>query len=129
MYGDPEFLVEYRSALLDMFAPGNDMAEATLRMVGDESPAGHRMKGADPEAVTAVAGAIPDLLMEVSRAVVYDNLQRPEPVGMTFSWQPDYEHSVTVWESPPTLISPGWINVVFKGRYPGDPHPIGPVTS
>jgi hypothetical protein len=129
MFGDPEFLVNNRGALLALFAPGNDMADTTQRMLSAESPLQRAMKGADPNDARIVAGALPRLLMEVSRAVVYDNLQRESPVGITFSWQPAYEHSVTVWESPPTSISPGWINVVFKGRYPGDPHPIGPVAS
>jgi hypothetical protein len=124
MFGDPDFLGSNREVLLELFAPGNDMTATTLRMVGEESPLGRQLKGADPIDVTAVASHLPALLMEVSRAVVYDNLQRSDPVGMTFSWQPDYEHSVTVCESPPTNISPGWINVIFKGRYPGDPHPV-----
>jgi hypothetical protein len=129
MFGDPEFLVANRDLLLEIFAPGNDMAAATFRMVGEESPLGHAMKGADPDDVTEVAAALPALLLEVSRAVVFDNVSREEPVGMTFSWQPDYEHSVTVWESPPTHVSPGWINVVFKGRYPGDTHPMDRATA
>ena len=128
MCGDPEFLAANRDLLVGIFAPGNDMTVATRRMVGEESPLGYAMKGADPDDVKEVADALPALLLEVSRAVVYDNLQRADPVGMTFSWQPDYEHSVTVWESPRTHLSPGWINIVFKGRYPGDPHPIGPTT-
>jgi hypothetical protein len=129
MFGDPEFLVTNRDVLLEIFAPGNNMADATFRMIGEDSPIGYPMHGADPEDVTEVAAALPPLLMEVSRAVVFDNLQRAEPVGMTFSWQPDYEHSVTVWESPPTQVSPGWINVVFKGRYPGDTHPMDRTTA
>jgi len=31
---------------------------------------------------------------------------------------------VTVWESPPTDATPGWITVLITGRYPKDKHPI-----
>ena len=45
------------------------------------------------------------------------NLEREEPFGMTFAWAPAYDWELTVWESPPTDISPGWITVLIKGRW------------
>ena len=88
MFGDPEFLVDNRDALSELFAPGKDMADTTRHMLSAESPLQRAMKGADPNDARVVADALPRLLMEVSRAVVYDNLQREAPVGITFSWQP-----------------------------------------
>jgi hypothetical protein len=129
MFGIPEFLERNRPVLLDLFRPSDRpegtpdrLVETTLLLLGDESPLGEASK-------TLISGALLDLSrnnhprFEAERAAVYRNLQREKPYGMTFAWAPGYDYEVTVWESPPTAASPGWITVLIKTRYPSDPHP------
>lgn len=126
MLGDPEFLKDpdRRNQLARLYEPTVDLGEITAQMIGDDSPLGYAMRGADPSTIGTILSHLPESVLEAARAVVYRNLQRETPLGMTFAWLPAYEHEITVCESPATKSSPGWITVVIKGRYPADPHPV-----
>ena len=131
MYGDPQFLKEHRETLLPLYGAAADpmqgaadLARSTERMLGDDSPLGEAIAGADPQRVSKALQQLPATILEAQRAVVHRNLQRAEPYGMTFAWAPGYDAELTVWESPPTSASPGWITVLMRSRYPADSHPV-----
>jgi hypothetical protein len=125
LFGDPTLLVQHRDQLVALFQPGADHSAIAGLLTSPESPVdGELPGGADSGMVGRYAGRLPETIMEVSRAVVYQNLQRETPLGMTFAWMPAYEHEITVCESPATEFTPGWITILMRGRYPGDPHPI-----
>ena len=125
MLGDPELLRRDRDNLLNLFRPGQTINE----MVGVadtvlSSAMGDSVPGADPSRIAQLLRGEPPTIIEAQRAVVRRNLEREEPFGMTFAWAPAYDWELTVWESPPTDISPGWITVLIKGRYPSDQQPV-----
>ena len=125
MLGDPELLRRDRDNLLNLFRPGQTVNE----MVGVadtvlSSAMGDSVPGADPSRIAQLLRGEPPTIIEAQRAVVRRNLEREEPFGMTFAWAPAYDWELTVWESPPTDISPGWITVLIRGRYPNDRQPV-----
>ena len=131
MFGDTDFLRDNRESLLEMYAPSAShedavasLARNTERMLGTDSPLGEAIKNVEPSRIARILEQQPATIMEAQRAVVHANLQRTEPYGMTFAWAPGYDYEVTVWESPPTDATPGWITVLIKSRYPKDKHPI-----
>jgi len=124
--GDPEYLRRDRVNLLDLFRPDqtvNDMVGMTERLLGGALEGGS-VTGADPAKIASLLKGEPPTIIEAQRAVVHRNLEREEPFGMTFAWAPAYDWELTVWESPPTEISPGWITVLIKSRYPSDEQPV-----
>jgi len=124
--GDPEYLRRDRVNLLDLFRPDqtvNDMVGMTERLLGGALEGGS-VTGADPAKIASLLKGEPPTIIEAQRAVVHRNLEREEPFGMTFAWAPAYDWELTVWESPPTEISPGWITVLVKSRYPSDEQPV-----
>jgi hypothetical protein len=124
--GDPEYLRRDRVNLLNLFRPGqtvNDMVDMTARLLGGALEGG-TVTGADPTKIAALLKGEPPTIIEAQRAVVQRNLEREEPFGMTFAWAPAYDWELNVWESPPTEISPGWITVLVKSRYPSDQQPV-----
>jgi hypothetical protein len=124
--GDPEYLRRDRVNLLNLFRPGqtvNDMVDMTAQLLGG-ALAGGTVTGADPTKIAALLKGEPPTIIETQRAVVQRNLEREEPFGMTFAWAPAYDWELNVWESPPTEISPGWITVLVKSRYPSDQQPV-----
>jgi len=124
--GDPEYLRLDRVNLLDLFRPDqtvNDMVGMTERLLGGALEGGS-VTGADPAKIASLLKGEPPTIIEAQRAVVHRNLEREEPFGMTFAWAPAYDWELTVWESPPTEISPGWITVLVKSRYPSDEQPV-----
>lgn len=128
MYGDPQFLKDNREALQSLYAPSADgaggVARSTETMLSESSPLGEAARGVDSGRVAEILLAMPPTIIEAQRAAVHANLQREAPYGMTFAWVPAYDHEVSVWESPPSTTSPGWITVLIRGRYPGDAHPL-----
>ena len=125
LFGDPTLLVQHRDQLLELFQPGADHNAVASLLSSADGPLQRDLPGeVDRATVGRYAGRLPATIMEVSRAVVYQNLQRETPLGMTFAWMPAYEHEITVCESPATGDTPGWITILMRGRYPGDPHPI-----
>jgi hypothetical protein len=125
VFGDPALLIEHRAALLERFAPNADHADIASYIVSAQGPLGKPLSGnLNPGLIGNLAGKLPATVMEVSRAVIHQNLQRETPLGMTFAWMPAYEHEITVCESPATDYSPGWITILMRGLYPTDPHPI-----
>ena len=66
----------------------------------------------------------PSALQAAVRATVYENLARDGRVPITFAWAPGYDYEVTVWDVRDTSETAGGITVLFKSRYPSDPHPL-----
>lgn len=58
------------------------------------------------------------------RAVIADNLQRDGTVPITFAWAPGYDFEVSIWDVLDTAETAGGITILFKSRYPDDPHPL-----
>lgn len=124
MLGDLDLLVEHREALLALFDPDADLEHTLDELLGEGSPLGQAVQGVEVGTVVDVLRRLPPTIRDAQRAVVYKNLEREEPYGMTFAWAPAYDHEVTVWESPPTEVSVGWVTVLLKGRYPTDIQPV-----
>jgi len=129
--GNPELLQQNQEQLLELFAPADDLDGAREGLIGSfgqllngEGPAPNAVRGVETSTVMEHMQGIPPGIMDAGRAVIHRNLQRERPFGMTFAWAPGYDHEMTIWESPPTQGSPGWITVLIKGRYPGDQHPV-----
>ncbi|MDQ1449795.1 MAG: hypothetical protein QOC79_2766 [Actinomycetota bacterium] len=126
MFGDPEYLRRDRVNLLNLFRPGqtvNEMVGVANEILSGALEGGS-VVGADPTKIANLLKGEPPTIIEAQRAVVQRNLEREEPFGMTFAWAPAYDWELTVWESPPTDISPGWITVLIRGRYPSDQQPV-----
>lgn len=119
IFGDPDALRDLDAAL---YGPGADVRDATRRLVSG-TPAYEGLEALLPS-VDDVLDRVPRGITEALRALIFDNLSRDEPVPMTFAWAPGYDFEVTMWEAPPTVKSPGDITVLFKSRYPADPHPV-----
>jgi hypothetical protein len=58
------------------------------------------------------------------RAAIFDNLARDGRVPVTFAWAPGYDYELTIWDVRDTAETAGGITVLFKSRYPSDPHPL-----
>ncbi len=67
----------------------------------------------------------PSGLRAATRAVIFDNLTRDGTVPITFAWAPGYDFEVSVWDVRDTSETAGGITLLFKSRYPSDPHPLG----
>ena len=135
MFSDTEFLRTNRQALLDLYRPSDastsggvpaevspDILASTRQMLTADSPLGKVAEGIDPEQVVAILNQQPPTIVEAQRAVVYRNLQRDQPFGMTFVWRPGYEYELRILESHASDGSPGWITVEITSRYPSDLH-------
>jgi len=70
-----------------------------------------------------VLASIPKGTLEMVRALIRHNLQRPTPLAIQFIWSPGYDFELTVWEAAGTSVSPGGISIQIRTRYPLDPHP------
>ena len=131
MFGIPEFLERNRPVLLDLFRPSDHpegtpdrLVETTLLLLGDESPLGEGLKDVDIGRIARLVGATTArAFSRLSEPLCTATFSVKSRDGMTFAWAPGYDYEVTVWESPPTAASPGWITVLIKTRYPSDPHP------
>lgn len=102
----------------DVFAPGGDgaatLAEAFLRVGVDLDDATQRYVDGWPSALQAAL-----------RATIHENLARDGRVPITFAWAPGYDYELTIWDVRDTAETAGGITVLFKSRYPSDPHPLG----
>jgi hypothetical protein len=66
----------------------------------------------------AVIDRLPLGTREALRALIYANLQRPEPYGITLAWAPGPDYELTIWEAAPTAGSRGGITVLIKTVVP-----------
>ena len=66
----------------------------------------------------------PSGIQAAVRAVLHDNLRRDAVVPITFAWAPGYDFEVTIWDVLDTAETAGGITLLFKSRYPDDPHPL-----
>ena len=101
-----------------LYAPGAVMSQSTLTIVGDQAVAGPL-----PTIVSAV-DATPPGISEAMRALIFQNLTRPQRSLMTFAWAPGYDWELNVWESPGSGQTRPSITVLVKSRYPNDPNPL-----
>ncbi len=66
----------------------------------------------------------PSGLQAAVKGVLQDNLERDGTVPVTFAWAPGYDYEVTIWDVRDTTETAGGITILFKSRYPDDPHPL-----
>lgn len=104
------------------FAPGGDgpstLAEALIRAGVDLDAATQRYVDGWPSALQAAL-----------RATIHENLARAGRVPITFAWAPGYDFEVSIWDVRDTTETAGGITILFKSRYPDDPHPLAGATS
>lgn len=66
----------------------------------------------------------PTALQAAVKAVLEENLSREGTVPVTFAWAPGYDYEVTIWDVRDTTETAGGITILFRSRYPSDPHPL-----
>ena len=66
----------------------------------------------------------PSGIQAAVRATLHENLAREGRVPVTFAWAPGYDFEVTIWDVRDSTETAGGITVLFKSRYPSDPHPL-----
>ncbi|HUP84526.1 MAG TPA: hypothetical protein VM143_02555 [Acidimicrobiales bacterium] len=76
------------------------------------------------EVTAAFVDQWPSALQAAVRATIFENLSREGRVPITFAWAPGYDYEVTVWDVRDTSETVGGITLLFKSRYPDDPHPL-----
>lgn len=99
----------------EVLAPGSEatFSEALVR------------SGVDLDAATAAfVDRWPTGIQAAVRAVLADNLRRDGTVPVTFAWAPGYDFEVSIWDVRDTAETVGGITILFKSRYPDDPHPL-----
>ena len=100
------------------FAPGGDGA-ATLSEA-------FQAVGVDLDGATAgFVDAWPTAIQAAVRAAVFENLSRDGRVPITFAWAPGYDFEVSMWDVRDSSETVGGMTILFKSRYPDDPHPMG----
>lgn len=75
-------------------------------------------------ATAAYVEGWPSGIQAALKAVIADNLQREGTVPITFAWAPGYDFEVSIWDVRDTTETAGGITILFKSRYPDDPHPL-----
>ena len=98
------------------FAPGDGaetLSEALVQVGVDLDAATQRYVDGWPSALQAAL-----------RATLHDNLAREGRVPVTFAWAPGYDYELSIWDVRDTAETAGGITVLFKSRYPSDPHPL-----
>ena len=99
----------------DVFAADTDVTfSESLRRAGVELE----------EATAAFVDGWPSGIKAAVRAVLHDNLTRDGTVPVTFAWAPGYDFEVSIWDVRDTAETAGGITILFKSRYPDDPHPL-----
>jgi hypothetical protein len=81
------------------------------------------------DATAAFVDGWPTALQAAVRAVVFENLTRSGTVPVTFAWAPGSDFEATIWDVRDTAETAGGITVLFRSRYPDDPHPLARETS
>ena len=76
------------------------------------------------EATAAFVDSWPTGIKAALRAVLHDNLTRSGTVPVTFAWAPGYDFEISIWDVRDTAETAGGITILFKSRYPDDPHPL-----
>ena len=76
------------------------------------------------EATAAFVDGWPTGIKAALRAVLHDNLTRDGTVPVTFAWAPGYDFEISIWDVRDTAETAGGITILFKSRYPDDPHPL-----
>jgi hypothetical protein len=94
---------------------------------GDDAPFSDALQRAGVELEEATAAFVdrwPSGIKAAVRAVLHDNLTRDGTVPVTFAWAPGYDFEVSIWDVRDTAETAGGITILFKSRYPDDPHPL-----
>ena len=110
-----------------------------MERIGELDPAGFASGGDGAETLSAafVGSGVelddatrryvdewPTALQAALRATIHENLAREGRVPITFAWAPGYDYELTIWDVRDTSETAGGITVLFKSRYPSDPHPL-----
>jgi hypothetical protein len=66
----------------------------------------------------AIIDRLPSGMREALRAMIYANLDRDEPYGITLAWAPGPDYELTIWEAEPTAVSHGGITALIKTVVP-----------
>jgi hypothetical protein len=99
------------------FAPGGDGAETLSGALV--------ASGVDlDEATQRYVDGWPSAQQAALRAALHENLARDGRVPVTFAWAPGYDYELTIWDVRDSSETAGGITVLFKSRYPSDPHPL-----
>jgi hypothetical protein len=69
------------------------------------------------EALAAYLNALPGSFRESLSSVLRYALENKPYKPLTFAWAPAYDFEMSIWESP------CGITVMYRSRYPADPHP------
>jgi hypothetical protein len=109
--------IKRRSQSAELFAPGAPLDRALAEMVSEEGSEDHK-------AFRAYVRRIPPALREGLRSTIYCALQTSPPTLITCSWAPGYDFEASYWQAPDTPETKGGITVLFRSRYPSDPHPL-----
>lgn len=109
--------IKRRSESAGLFAPGKPLNAALAEMVATEGSDEHR-------AFQAYVRRIPPALQEGLRSTIYFALTSDPPTLITCAWAPGYDFEATYWQAPDTSETRGGITILFRSRYPSDPHPL-----
>jgi hypothetical protein len=74
--------------------------------------------------VIAFLQQMPLGIHEAIRAVIKANLERENPLPITFAWQPGYDWELTINDVASTDETAGGITMIVRSRYPKDTHPL-----
>jgi hypothetical protein len=66
----------------------------------------------------------PRTMQAMLATLIDDNLQRENPLSITWLWKPSHDYELTVWECEDTTVSAGGISVLLGSRYPLETHPV-----
>lgn len=84
-----------------------------------------RRAGVELDDVTAAfVDGWPSGIRAAVRAVLHENLTRDGTVPVTFAWAPGYDFEVSIWDVRDTKETAGGVTILFRSRYPDDPHPL-----
>jgi hypothetical protein len=126
--GDMPRMQEADSALNASFAP-SAITEMDPEVFAADAgvPFSEALQRAGVELAEATAAFVdgwPSGIKAAVRAVLHDNLTRDGTVPVTFAWAPGYDFEVSIWDVRDTAETAGGITILFKSRYPDDPHPL-----
>jgi hypothetical protein len=98
------------------FAPGGDAGRLSEAL---------RAAGVDlDDATAAYVEGWPTALKAAVQAAIFENLSRDGRVPITFAWAPGYDYEVSIWDVRDASETVGGMTILFKSRYPDDPHPM-----
>lgn len=93
--------------------PGTKLGDAAQKSTGGTAP----IKATDKEK-SYVSNEVPPALQEALRATLYDAVNRPNRMPVTFVWFPAASWQIEICEVAGTAASQGGISVILRGPIP-----------